>query len=242
MDMTGLTVTSDMKYAMHDSLYSNPEQADAYDEASKLNVDGLAYAIWKLGWDDQVDGWVYDEELGWQPEQTLQAIREYEEQESAQDQEAEDQGGELTLSDFERQVDEAAEDSDEGPWVYYIGPDGGEGWQDMSNPTDVRYQTNRPGPAPEGGDGKGDYLVGWQEPPEDASKLSEGQLLEIQLGDREPEVAVVESITGGEVSIQTKSVDYLFVDDNSIAVLAVEDRSTADKADVPDWADLSCND
>lgn len=235
MNATGLTVDSDMRYAMHDSLYSNPDQADAYEEAGKLNVDGLAYAIWKLGWEYQVDGWVYDEELGWQPEATLRAIHEYEERESAVSREPENEVGELVLNDFANPADEDTPGSDEA-WVYYMSPKG-EGWQNMADPYDVRYQRRRPGPAPAGGDGHDDYLTGWRGPPEDASELSEGQLLEVTLGDREPEAAVVTGVSDEAVTICTDSLDYLFADNDSITVSAVEDTDSADSVAVPEWAE-----
>lgn len=37
------------------------------------------------------------------------------------------------------------DDDESGGWVPYVGPDGGEGWQDADNPTDVRYQRDPPG-------------------------------------------------------------------------------------------------
>lgn len=228
MDATGLVVDSDMKYAMHDSLYSNPDQADAYEEASELGVDKLAYAIWKLGWDDQVDGWVYDEELGWQEARTLRAAREA--QEAAEESETK---AKMTLSDFAS--DETVDPDSAGPWVYYVGPDGKSGWQSMETGA-VKHQKVRPGPGPDEGDGYGDFLPGWQKPPTNLRRVEKGQLLEVRLSDREPELAVVMDASG-EVSIRTEYPDHLFAGDEYISVIAVEDDEASHPVAVPEWAE-----
>lgn len=70
-------------------------------------------------------------------------------------------------------------EGDQDVWVYYVGPQGGEGWQNM-NTGEVRYQKERPGPGPEGGDGYGDWLGdGWSEPPDDLHELASGQPIEV---------------------------------------------------------------
>jgi len=229
MAATGLVVDSDMKYAMHDSLYSNPDQVDAYEEASELGVDNLAYAIWKLGWDDQVDGWVYDTELGWQEKETLKAARNAEQKASDRP----NRNKQITLSDIgpDGGVDS---DSDES-WVYYVGPDGRSAWQSMETGA-VKRQKVRPGPAPDGGGGYDDSLPGWRTPPKNMRRLEKGQLLEIRLADRDPELAVVMSVDA-HVSIRTEYPDHLFASDEYISVLAVEDDEATHPVEVPEWAE-----
>jgi|GEM_PF-2651809 len=224
MDATGLVVDSGMKYAMHDSLYSNSEQAAAYEEAGELGVDGLAYAIWKLGWDFQVDGWVYDEELGWQQESTIEA------RDAADESKSEDEYEQTVyaLSDFPLE-DESESD---GSWVYYVGPEGNEGWQNMDSGA-VSYRKERPGSPPDGGDGHDDWLLGWKRPPE-PDDLDEGQLLEVQTEDREPELAVVTSTSDDGISIRT---EHPFEGQKRLSVLAVEDQSYSAVLDIPGWAE-----
>ncbi|WP_251330427.1 hypothetical protein [Haloplanus pelagicus] len=222
MDATGLVVDSGMKYAMHDSLYSNPDQAEAYEEASELGVDGLAYAIWKLGWDFQVDGWVYDEELGWQQESTIEA------RDAEDDSTAEDEQTEYVLSDFPLEEESESDES----WVYYVGPEGNEGWQNMDTGT-ISRRKKRPGSPPDGGDGYDDWLAGWKRPPE-PDDLDEGQLLEVQTDDRDPELAVVTATSDDGIRIR---IEHPPEEEDGLSILAVEDENFSAMLDVPGWVE-----
>lgn len=83
-------------------------------------------------------------------------------------------------------TDDEDDDDDEekslfkqGVWTYYVGPEGGEGWMNIET-GEVRYQKQRPGEAPEDGDGYGDWLgEGWSEPPDDLRDLQSGQVVEV---------------------------------------------------------------
>lgn len=82
----------------------------------------------------------------------------------------------------------------EDVWVYYVGPEGGEGWLNVQT-GEKRYQQKRPGQAPEGGDGYGDWLAeGWADPPDDPTDLMVGQTLEVQA----PDGSFEEAHYGGE--------------------------------------------
>jgi len=60
------------------------------------------------------------------------------------------------LHETDGEVDDVEKQSD--GWVPYVGPEGGEGWQDAAHPEDVRYQTEPPGETADGYDS--DY---WEE-------------------------------------------------------------------------------
>lgn len=105
-------------------------------------------------------------------------------------------------------VERVAKDTGEEPWVYYVGPRGGEGWQNMVT-GEIRYQQQRPGPAPEEGDGYGDWLAeGWAEPSGDPNDLHPGQTVEIQegslFGDGDYFAAEVVTVGDGGVTVQTE--------------------------------------
>lgn len=89
----------------------------------------------------------------------------------------EDDGEEPLESDLPEVIDLVKE---EGRWTYYYGPEGGEGWINLDT-GEIRYQQQRPGPGPEGGDGYDDWLAdGWAEPPEDLGELQIGQPIEFK--------------------------------------------------------------
>lgn len=227
-DETGLVVDSGMEYAMHDSLYSNPEQAEAYEEADELGVNGLAYAIWKLGWDDHVDKWIYDDEVGWRREGVSASAED-------KNDSVEDESFELTLNDFAA-PEISSEGSSDEIWVYDYSPDGYGRWTNLQT-GERSYRKRRPGHPPEDGDGYDDYLPGWKKPPELVNELEKGQLLGVQLSDQEPELAVVMNISGDSVSIRTEYPDHLFAGDDYITILAVEDRNSSEFIKVPEWAE-----
>lgn len=128
-----------------------------------------------------------------------------------------------------------SETGTEGTWTYYYEPEAGEGWSNLQT-GEVSHSKMRPGQPPEDGDGYGDWLSGWTQPPDAVEQLTNGQLLEVQLADREPELAVVMNTAGDNVSIRTEYPDHLFAGDDYISVLAVEDTD-AESVDVPEWAE-----
>jgi hypothetical protein len=86
------------------------------------------------------------------------------------------QEGSMYCAECEEEI--SKQDDSEDVWVYYWGPRGGEGWQNLRT-GEIRYQKHRPGPAPEDGDGYGDWLAeDWHEPPDDLSELQVGQTIE----------------------------------------------------------------
>lgn len=67
-------------------------------------------------------------------------------------------------------------EKEDGQWVSFVGPQGGEGWVNLQT-GEKRYQKQRPGDGPEGSD-EGEFASGWTEPPEDLSDLEWGQQVE----------------------------------------------------------------
>lgn len=229
LDDTGLVVDSDTKYAMHDSLYSNPEQVEAYDEGNELGVDGPTYAIWKLGWDHHVDGWTHDDEFGWRRAGVLAHH-----QDDDSPSEPEPSQTAIPLSDFGTSEDRT-EGASDGAWVYDYGPDGFGRWTNIETGERCRRK-RRPGPAPDGGDGDDDWVPGWKRPPESADELATGQLVEVEVSDGEPEVAVVTDTAGDGVRIRTEHAEHPVTGGDSISVLAVEDETDSTDVDPPEWA------
>lgn len=134
--------------------------------------------------------------------------------------ERERQEGSFRCAECDDGVSKAGEDV----WVYYVGPQGGEGWQNVQT-GEIRYQKRRPGEAPEDGDGKGDWLAeGWAEPPEEENwwmSLQPGQTIEYDDpgGDFDPTDGTVEEVTEDGVLLEDGSESELPPDN----VTAVED-------------------
>ncbi|SFR38407.1 hypothetical protein SAMN04487947_0721 [Halogeometricum rufum] len=110
---TGIELDSLTKQAMHDSLYSNPNHEEAYVEAQEKGVDVQAYSIWKLGWDHHVDGWVYDDELGWQREEAGESTPESSRERGDEPDLDQDEGRQIALAEFETDADSGAEIAEE---------------------------------------------------------------------------------------------------------------------------------
>lgn len=140
-------------------------------------------------------------------------------------------GQQISPSKWDRNPERLDADS-ENIWIYYIT---GEGacWLDLDS-GEVSNSKRRPGEPPEDGDGYGDWLTGWTSLPDSPRTLSKGQMLEVQLDDREPELGVVVN-TDDSVCIRTEYPDHL--DEDYISVLAVEDTSASESIVVPEWAE-----
>ena len=129
---------------------------------------------------------------------------------------------------------------DEGVWVYYMGPKGGEGWMNMVT-GEIRYQKQRPGPGPEDGDGYGDWLGdGWAEPPDDLDSLRFGQPVEIQTEDGE----YVETEVAGFYEDGSPNFAHAFDGDIEVTAVAEDydphDAFFDDKDETPEeyWGDI----
>jgi hypothetical protein len=127
----------------------------------------------------------------------------------------EDHGATFEVSEMEdgccpwcgEHVSKSLYKQEQGVWTYYYGPQGGEGWINMKT-GDIRYQKQRPGEAPEGGDGYGDWLGdGWSEPPENPTDLLVGQQVEVYnpLEDEYEEGEVVD-LENGEPQIDAEGL------------------------------------
>jgi hypothetical protein len=85
--------------------------------------------------------------------------------------------------DDEEYPHEEFEKEAQGAWVYYFGPQNGEGWINTMT-GEVRYQKKRPGPPPEDPEDRfvdDEWLAeGWDEPPADLDELYEGQKVEFE--------------------------------------------------------------
>lgn len=103
---TGIDLESTTKQAMHDSLYSNPDHKEAYLEAQEKGVDARRYSVWKLGWDHYVDGWVYNDELGWQREAVVESQSESSSERADESDPRQDERSAVSLSDFGGDDDE----------------------------------------------------------------------------------------------------------------------------------------
>lgn len=123
---------------------------------------------------------------------------------------------------------------EEGVWTYYITPEGQATWINMESGKTSNRKV-RPGDAPEEGDGYGDYLSGWTEPVQTKGALLAGQLLEVKVKDRDPEVAIVLQ-NHGETVIRTEKPNHFSLGRNSISVLAVEEELASRDVHVPSWA------
>lgn len=69
------------------------------------------------------------------------------------------------------------EKAEDGVWVSYVGPQGGEGWLNLQT-CEVRYQAQRPG---EGVEGEDEWHDGWEQYDGDPSELSEGDEIQFDM-------------------------------------------------------------
>lgn len=132
-------------------------------------------------------------------------------------------------------------------WTYYYGPQGGEGWLNLQT-GEIRYQQQRPGEPPEGGDGHDDWLAeGWAEPPDDPDELLPGQTVEINVRDEYREAEVVGVNPDGSVEIDAENLGdtvdmgldkVTAVEEYSIEDLAADLGLSTDLDDAADWAQV----
>jgi hypothetical protein len=129
-------------------------------------------------------------------------------------------------------------DDDQGVWTYYYGPKGGEGWMNLQT-GEIRYQKERPGQAPEDGDGYGDWISeGWGEPPDDLSELTPGQAIEVyDEHNDEYREGEVESVDGEDVTVGGEELpgDHE-IGDLGTHLTAVEEDYTPIEDAMEDWA------
>ncbi len=71
----------------------------------------------------------------------------------------------------------------------------------------ISRRKKRPGSPPDSADGYDDWLAGWKRPP-DPDDLDEGQLLEVQTDDRDPESAIVTGTSDDGISIRTEHLPW----------------------------------
>lgn len=106
-------------------------------------------------------------------------------------------------------------------WVYYYGPDGGEGWQNMRT-GEVRYQKARPGEAPEDGDGYGEVLGdNWAPDPEDKGEIDVGADVELSINDD----TIVDGTYAGNNSALLDDGTVVSFDDEDYALTAYSEES-----------------
>lgn len=97
----------------------------------------------------------------------------------------------------------------------------------------ISRHKKRLGPPADSADGYDDWLAGRERPP-DPDNIDEGQLLEVQTDDRDPELTIVTDTSDDDISIRTEHPPE---EEDGLSILAVEDGNFSAILDVPDWVE-----